>query len=220
MKTKTNNRGGNILLWKWNLYPALTLTASSCCIIKGYLYRGVGGVRCESDIYMCLPEYKIGCIRCKISLKKRGHSVWAQKKKKNGCFLHGFKKIEVIQCRKIQLFSCKNLRLFAKITWKMINLSKCAPKCVKFCDFCLQFSTNWKKRGHWVWTGSWYPPTYGSAPLNLDTNLPTNKCIWPSVDSAMLWCPSASFNQSNQLIAIDCLCYSTHMPNFWFQYCD
>ena len=52
---------------------------------------GVGALKYESDVHY-LPEYE-----SEISFKKGNHSIWAEK---NGSFLYGFLKMEVIQCRK------------------------------------------------------------------------------------------------------------------------
>ena len=91
-------------------------------------------------------------IRCKISLKKGGHAMWApkKKKKKTGSFLKWSPKMGDIQCAKMQ-FHAKICKFYVKITVKFMNFSKCV-RSAKIFNLYVKFFTKVEKRGHWVWT--------------------------------------------------------------------
>ena len=132
----------------------------------------------------CTSAYrrtKIGGIRCKISSKKGGHSVWAPKKW--GLFWCGLSKMGLIQCAKMQ-FQGKICKFSVKIATKIIKFLKMRAKRAKICNFYVKLDTKVEKRGSlgvdWIkkgvigcrigvkkgglLTGTWYPTTYGSAP--------------------------------------------------------
>ena len=98
---------------------------------------------------------KIGGIRCKISSKKGGHSVWAPKKW--GLFCCGLPKMGVILCAKMQVQG-KICKFSVKIATKSLNFSKCARSAKKNCNFHVKFDTKVEKRGSlgvdWIKKGS------------------------------------------------------------------
>ena len=128
----------NIHRWKW----------PSCSHWMTPISGG-GGTRIWKWRTSAYRRTKIGGVRCKISSKKGGHSVWAPKKW--GLFGLDSKTIGVIQCVKMQ-FQGKICKFSVKIATKLLSFSKCARSTQQFALFMYILIQKWKRRGHWVWT--------------------------------------------------------------------
>ena len=170
-------------------------------LLKVTLYTR-GGTRIWKWRTSAYRRTKGRSIRCKISLKKGGHSVWAQKKKKKkmGSFLMWTNKNGGhLVCG--NAISSQNLQIYIKITAKFVNFSKCA-RSAKICNLCVKFDTKVGQKGSLgvrsagrkkggLLTSTWYPPTYGSAsPRDFMTvfDTPFEKCEHCETSFSSSWC--------------------------------